>query len=192
MHHQNRIVGLYQLSKADLHVFAHIFDSHPDKIKTVPIDTAEINRPSPPCGVIIARLLPGQTLTTDIPLITLRDNPVRIGDLLDQIEAVLLYHPDISRVVYRGYRLDWTNSTLFIDNRPVDLTDRERDICYALLAAKDTGCSRRQLLNDVWGYRTDLETHTLETHIYRLRQKIEPNPVSPARLVTTDNGYVLK
>ena len=47
------------------------------------------------------------------------------------------------------------------------------------------------LLAEVWGYNAHVTTHTLETHIYRLRQKIEPNPATAAILVTEGGGYKL-
>jgi DNA-binding response OmpR family regulator len=51
---------------------------------------------------------------------------------------------------------------------------------------------RTVLLNDVWGYNSNVTTHTLETHIYRLRQKIEPNPAETRLLVTEAGGYRLE
>ncbi len=51
--------------------------------------------------------------------------------------------------------------------------------------------SREELLTEVWGYNAQVTTHTLETHIYRLRQKIEPNPATAAILVTEGGGYKL-
>ena len=51
---------------------------------------------------------------------------------------------------------------------------------------------RQILLNEVWGYNSNVTTHTLETHIYRLRQKIEPNPAETRILVTETGGYRLE
>ena len=71
------------------------------------------------------------------------------------------------------------------------LTEKETAILKFLLRAGDEPVSRDVLLNDVWGYHADVTTHTLETHIYRLRQKIEADPANAQLLVTEGGGYRL-
>lgn len=77
------------------------------------------------------------------------------------------------------------------DGKTTPLTERERDVLLALYSAPEATLTRAELLRDVWGYVPGLETHTLETHIYRLRQKIEDDPSRPHILVTTEAGYTL-
>jgi DNA-binding response OmpR family regulator len=71
------------------------------------------------------------------------------------------------------------------------LTDKETSILKYLHKAGDKSVSREILLAEVWGYNEGVTTHTLETHIYRLRQKIEREPGSTRLLVTEAGGYRL-
>jgi len=71
------------------------------------------------------------------------------------------------------------------------LTDKEVQLLRMLAECGPGGMSRDELLEKVWGYREGLDTHTLETHIYRLRQKIEADPAAPALLLTIEGGYRL-
>jgi DNA-binding response OmpR family regulator len=75
--------------------------------------------------------------------------------------------------------------------RKIRLTDKETRILNFLYRARGEPRSRQVLLNEVWGYNSAVTTHTLETHIYRLRQKIEPNPSIPSILLTAAGGYLL-
>ena len=70
-------------------------------------------------------------------------------------------------------------------------SDKETSIIKFLYLAGDRTVSRDTLLGEVWGYNADVTTHTLETHVYRLRQKIERDPSNAAILVTEPNGYRL-
>jgi len=74
---------------------------------------------------------------------------------------------------------------------PVRLTEKERDILLRLHQQNGAVIERKTLLDDIWGYADGVETHTLETHIYRLRRKIERDPARPAILLTEENGYRL-
>lgn len=71
------------------------------------------------------------------------------------------------------------------------LTDKEVQLLRMLGECGLQGMSRDDLLEKVWGYREGLDTHTLETHIYRLRQKLEADPANPQLLLTTTGGYKL-
>lgn len=75
------------------------------------------------------------------------------------------------------------------DERKIRLTEKETNILKYLLRSGEASVSRDELLHEVWGYNAGISTHTLETHIYRLRQKIEPNPSQVSLLVTSDGGY---
>jgi DNA-binding response OmpR family regulator len=71
------------------------------------------------------------------------------------------------------------------------LTEKETAILQYLNRAKGTVISRDELLREVWGYNANVTTHTLETHIYRLRQKIETDPANAQLLITDAGGYRL-
>ena len=73
----------------------------------------------------------------------------------------------------------------------IRLTEKETAILKYLFRAGDNVIGRDELLNEVWGYNSGVTTHTLETHVYRLRQKIERDPSNAAILVTETGGYRL-
>ncbi len=77
------------------------------------------------------------------------------------------------------------------EGRRESLTVKESEILTYLCRANGNIVYREHLLRDIWGYKCDIDTHTLETHIYRLRCKIEPYLDKPQILVTEKNGYRL-
>ena len=77
-------------------------------------------------------------------------------------------------------------------NKSIRLTEKENDILKFLYQNLKTIVSREILLREVWGYNSKVTTHTLETHIYRLRQKIEIDPANACFLITETGGYRLK
>ena len=78
------------------------------------------------------------------------------------------------------------------DNNEIQLTEKETDILKFLYHTVEDVVPRDILLHEVWGYNNSVTTHTLETHIYRLRQKIERKPSVAELLVTEDGRYRLK
>ena len=77
------------------------------------------------------------------------------------------------------------------DDKKVRLTEKETNILKFLYRSTDGVVPRDVLLHEAWGYNAGVTTHTLETHIYRLRQKIEPDPSNARLLVTESGGYRL-
>jgi len=83
---------------------------------------------------------------------------------------------------------------LLIDEKEkkIRLTEKETNILKYLYRAGGKPVGREELLSEVWGYNANVTTHTLETHIYRLRQKIEPDPANARLLLTESGGYRLQ
>lgn len=76
--------------------------------------------------------------------------------------------------------------------RDIRLTEKETNILKYLYRAGGKPVGRDELLHEVWGYNSGVTTHTLETHVYRLRQKIEPEKGVAKLLVTEPGGYRLE
>jgi len=115
----------------------------------------------------------------------------RIGVMVDRLEQQIFKINSPDEVTYNNYILSLRDSCLNIHGTPIPLSEREKDMIFALIKGGKNGVSREHLLLQIWGYKTDLETHALETQIYRLRQKIEDIPEKPQRLKTIENGYML-
>jgi DNA-binding response OmpR family regulator len=89
-----------------------------------------------------------------------------------------------------GVRLDPVTRQAAVEGRPLDLTPREFDLLYFFVKHPEKVFSRLDLLNQVWGYQHDGYEHTVNTHINRLRAKIEPDPAEPSRILTVwGKGY---
>ncbi len=121
--------------------------------------------------------------------------PFRFGVLLARIRAQLRQHEQSEDAVFGigGYTFQ-PSAKLLIDKaggQKVRLTEKETAILKYLYRAGENVISRDVLLNEVWGYNAGVTTHTLETHIYRLRQKIETDPSNAKLLITESGGYRL-
>ena len=121
--------------------------------------------------------------------------PFRIRVLLARLRAQIRQHEQSEYAVFRiGQYSFRPGAKLLLDNetnKTVSLTDKETAIIKFLYFSNGEVVSREVLLDEVWGYKAGMATHTLETHVYRLRQKIERNPSKSALLVTEQNGYRL-
>jgi DNA-binding response OmpR family regulator len=119
--------------------------------------------------------------------------PFRTNELIARLRAQLRMFDNTDDAVFAvGPYLFRPSAKLLVEqarNRKVRLTDKETAILKFLYRAGGRPVPRKLLLNEVWGYNSAVTTHTLETHIYRLRQKIEPDPGQVRLLLTTDGGY---
>ena len=120
--------------------------------------------------------------------------PFRFSVLLARIRAQLRQHEASEDAVFTIGPYTFRSSSKLLLNpkgNKVRLTEKETSILRYLYRAGEQPVPRETLLGDVWGYNSGVTTHTLETHIYRLRQKIEKDAAAPAILVTEAGGYKL-
>lgn len=121
--------------------------------------------------------------------------PFKISTLVSMLRSHFLQRKRIenSSIVIGKYTFR-PNARLLIDSntsKQVRLTDKETSIIKFLFDAGDCVVNRETLLSEVWGYNSAVTTHTLETHVYRLRQKMESDPSAAEILVTEEGGYRL-
>ncbi|WP_419729573.1 response regulator transcription factor [Lichenicola sp.] len=121
--------------------------------------------------------------------------PFRIAELLARLRAQMRIFENSEDAVFTIGPYTFRPSAKLLQevarNRRIRLTEKEAAILKFLYRAGTRPVPRQVLLNEVWGYNAAVTTHTLETHIYRLRQKIEPDPANACLLVTEGGGYRL-
>src|ERR1044072_8664237 len=120
--------------------------------------------------------------------------PFKFAVLLARIRAQLRPHEQSEDAVFAiGPYTFKPASKMLVDERgsKIRLTEKETSILKYLFRAGEKVVTRDVLLHEVWGYNAGVTTHTLETHIYRLRQKIEKDPSQAELLITETGGYTL-
>jgi DNA-binding response OmpR family regulator len=120
--------------------------------------------------------------------------PFKFAVLLARIRAQLRQHEQSEDAVFAiGHYTFKPASKMLVDEKgaKIRLTEKETSILKYLYRSGEKVVTRDVLLHEVWGYNAGVTTHTLETHIYRLRQKIEKDPSNAELLVTEMGGYKL-
>ena len=131
--------------------------------------------------------LPTLTLGVDMAL------PVRASQVIEALHRLARRQAAPPAQLRIGpHSLD-TRENIFLpqDGEAIRLTEKETAILACLKQSEGKSVTREELLTRVWSYADGVETHTLETHIYRLRQKIEKDPSNPDILLTEEDGYRL-
>ncbi len=121
--------------------------------------------------------------------------PFRLSVLLARLRAQLRQHEQSEDAVFTIGPYTFRPSVKVLVHNgtkmKVRLTEKETSILKYLYRSGATVVARETLLGEVWGYHAEVTTHTLETHVYRLRQKIETDPSNAEILVTEPGGYRL-
>ena len=124
--------------------------------------------------------------------IILDDLPINFIVLLDKINTRILKqkYSFQSNLVVKNYIIDINSRIIFKEKQELKLTEKEIEIILFIWSQKKPQ-SIVKLQKEVWGYSENLETHTVETHIYRLRKKISDIFKDPEFLKSTDKGYII-
>ncbi len=144
------------------------------------------------CNLIVTDLADVTDACT--PLIKCTQKPLRLQDLLAEIEAVVqkANSPEIWQLAGVCELHIRQKQLLHVPSgKTADVTDKEMQLLQALLEAGDAVISREAMLKELWGYDETVDTHTLETHIYRLRSKIKDITGSDGMIEAVGGGYKL-
>ena len=120
--------------------------------------------------------------------------PFKFGVLLARVRAHLRSHEQSEDAVFKVGPYEFRPAVKMMvtaEDKKIRLTEKETSILKFLYRAGGKPVTRDILLDEVWGYNSGVTTHTLETHVYRLRQKIEPDPSNASILITESGGYRL-
>ena len=119
--------------------------------------------------------------------------PIEFNKLIELINVHLIKqkYNFQSKLSIKDYTIDLNSRTINTENKKLKLTERELDIIMFLKNNK-TPQKIEILQNQIWKYSSDLETHTVETHVYRLRKKIKENFNDENFIISQEDGYIIK
>ena len=146
--------------------------------------------------LIISKTYPKLLLNKDITdynLLNFKDLPLPLKKLLEiiSIRLIKLKYNHQSKIIIKGYELNLNSKFICKDNLNLKLTEKEIDIILYLNNTK----IKHDVVNlqkNIWGYSENIETHTVETHIYRLRKKINDLFKDKNFILTHKNGYFIE
>ena len=119
------------------------------------------------------------------------NEPINILSLLEKLKNLIDQRNSALSEIKKFKKFSYSSrlKTIYVDKISLYLTDKENEIFQILLDNKNISLNRKQLLSKVWNYNEDIDTHTLETHIYMLRQKIEKKLNLNNIIQYVDEGY---
>ncbi|MDR2933824.1 MAG: winged helix-turn-helix domain-containing protein [Rickettsiales bacterium] len=121
--------------------------------------------------------------------------PVLANEMIEKIQHIISSSKkELANILQiKNAMIDVKNQTITLKNidKKINLTEKEIQILTALYDAENHVIDKKELLECVWGYSDKIDTHTLESHIYKLRQKIEKDATNPQIILTEKNAYKL-
>ena len=119
--------------------------------------------------------------------------PINIFKLVEKlnIKFLKIKFSDQSQIIVKNYEINLNSREISLKNKKLKLTEKEIKILIYLFKAEKS-INTEELQNKVWGYQSDLETHTVETHIYRLRKKFSSFFNDDDFILSDKNGYKIK
>ncbi len=165
-----------------------ILDEQPDKLTEI-----RVHHPRTP---IILLQKSGDESVDNSVLNSVVFKPLSLDKLLNQIKAGinLLENTEVGYLSFNRYIVRPIKKDIYNERNKevVKLTEKEVAVIKHLYKCRDRVVTKNELLQEVWGYSPDVSTHTIETHIYRLRQKVEHENPEAQLILTEDGGYRLK
>jgi len=121
------------------------------------------------------------------------DLPLSLTSTVKILDSIIRENSNkLSNIDIEGFTLDVTGRKITMKNNSEKLTEKETSILWHLLNKKDSKIPQKNLLKDIWGYDEGIQTRTLETHIYRIRKKLNNIGANKFEIKNLDNSYILK
>ena len=118
--------------------------------------------------------------------------PLSISNIIQIIESLIREETNkMNNIIMGNFSLDVVSRKISFDKVNEKLTEKETEILWKLLNKIDHQISQKELLKEIWGYDESIETRTLETHIYRIRKKLNSIGAKDYKINNIDNSYVL-
>ena len=137
-----------------------------------------------------------EEIEADCPATHIIIKPFSLSAFLDELHSCIniFENSENGYVVFNRYIVRPIKKDIFNqrNGEVVKLTEKEVAILKYLYKNRSRIVSKNELLQEVWGYAPDATTHTIETHIYRLRQKVEHDNAEAQLITTVEGGYQLK
>ena len=121
------------------------------------------------------------------------DLPLSFTSTVKILDSIIRENSNkLSNIDIGEFTLDVTGRKIKMKNNSAKLTEKETSILWHLLNKKDSKIPQKNLLKDIWGYDEGIKTRTLETHIYRIRKKLNNIGANKFKIKNLDNSYILK